>query len=147
MYPELERAKVILDKSFCFMEWQANDAIQAGREVMGKEDIEFLLSLQGISKDEVLFFESDKIDEYDSEKLFTVILNSKKDGLKGLVLDTTIIEQDASKLKEMGCFVRIEGHGSVFWDEVYFSEDAYIRAEISYFKNLFGGLVGVAHIL
>ena len=58
MNPNLERAKSILDtKALYFMQWQVDDAKQRGEDLMGKEDIEFLLSLDSIKQEGIAAFE------------------------------------------------------------------------------------------
>lgn len=146
MTPELEKAKEILCKPLCFMQWQANDVIARGEKPMDKGDIEFLLSLGGITRDEVLGYE----DPCDSIKLLSVIENAKNKGLKGVMLwdeGSYVSDENEAELKKEGYVIRHTGHGSVLWQEVYFSEEDYIRAEISSFQNLFGSFASIAHMI
>ncbi len=138
MTQDLEKAKKIINKNFCLMQWQADDAKKRGEELMGKEDIEFLLSLNSITKEEHISFDALE-GRYNSDNLFKAIKNSKDKGLKGLLMiGTTLNQKDSTALKEMGYFIRYEWLGSTMCDEIYFSEEAFIRAEISRFKHFFG---------
>jgi hypothetical protein len=140
MIADLEKTRRILHKTFCFMQWQTDDAIKRGEEVMGIEDIEFLLSLDGIGKGEVLPFKSDKEDSYNFENLFRAIKMARKKKLKGVVMETTLTQEDNIRLKKIGVFIKYAGYQAVLWDEIYLSEEAFMESEISDFKNLFGCL-------
>lgn len=139
MMQDIEQAKKILNKTFCLMQQQREDAETQGEEVMGKEDIEFLLSLNGTTKEDVVSFKGEQ-DTYDSEALFTAIKDATEKGLEGLIMYSTLHRNDELRIKEMGYFINYTGHGSWQWDEIYFSEEAFIKSEISSFQNLFGGI-------
>ena len=146
MIQDIEKVRKILNKPFCFMEWQAKDARERGDEPMNKEDIEFLLTLDGIVEEEI--FQNNEV--CDSSQLFAFIKETKQKGFKGAIFwaeGSWISEEDEAKLKEIDCFIRLEGQGSVVWQEIYFSEEDFIRAEISYFKNFFGSFASVAGMI
>lgn len=148
MTQELEKAKKVLNKTFCFMQRQADDAKARGEELMEKEDIEFLLSLNDITKEKVLTFESETEYTYDSKKLFRAIHKARNERLKGVrIMCATLTKEDEAKVKERGFFIEYTGHGSTSWDEIYFSEEAFIKQRIASFKNLFGGLASVASMI
>ena len=146
MEENLEKAKQLFGKTFCLMQWQEDGAKSRGEEIMQLEDIEFLLSLQSITHEEIETIEA----PFDLKKLRDLIAEGKKKGMKGLMLwnDTSCISRKEERyLKRIGCFVRESGHGSVSWQEVYFSEEDVIRAKVSAFQNLFGSFAGVAHLI
>jgi hypothetical protein len=150
MNPDLERAKSILDtKALYFMQWQVDDAKQRGEDLMGKEDIEFLLSLDSIKQEGIAAFEPGQpyTGVYDSEKLFIAVGEAVKQGKKGIDLCTDLKAEDKKIILGKGYFVFMEAHGSCFWEEVYFSEEAYVQARISHFKNMFGSFASVAPLI
>ena len=130
------------------MEWQANDARARGETLMKIDDIEYLLSLDGFAEDDVASFASTSEGIYDSSKLFSAIDDAQKEGKQGLYISCAVLTgADKVKVKEAGHYIVDAGHGSVIWDEIYFSEEAYIRNRISHFKHLFGGLQSVSYVL
>ena len=136
---ELLQTERILGKSFCIMEWQVNDAISRGHEIMGGEDINFLLSLD--VKNITSSFQIDYGKIYDSKKFFEFIDESKVNNFQGIRLSiATLKYEDDVRLRNLGYFIKQTGHGSVFWDEVYFTKDAFIVNEIHCFQNLFGSI-------
>lgn len=148
MTNEILKAKEILNKTFCFMEWQANDARARGETLMKIDDIEYLLSLDGFAEGDVVSFASINEESYDSSLLFETIETAKNTGKQGVCIMCTILTgPDSVRLKKSGYYIVDAGHGSVIWDEIYFSEEAYIRNRISHFKHLFGGLQSVSYVL
>lgn len=148
MILDIEKAKKVLNKTFCFMQWQANDARARGETLMEKDDIEYLLSLDGFAEGDVVSFDSISEDAYDSHKLFSAIENAIKEGKQGLLIMCAMLtHEDEARIKNSGYYVVQAGHGSVSWDEIYFSEEAHTRSQISYFKNLFGGLKSISYAL
>lgn len=147
MTQDLEKAKTILSKTFCLMEWQANDARERGQELMEKEDIEFLLSLPSTQKNELLHCFEIEDGNLSKLKLLKTIQRAKIEKKDGVILGTTIGDSNHSSMEERGYFVKMTGHGSALWDEIYFSEEAFIKSEISYFKNLFGSFASVAPMI
>ncbi len=142
------KAKTVFGKTFCLMQWQVNDVIANGGKVMEKDDMEFLLSLDGIKAGEIASFDSDDDVTYDSERFFTALEDAKMNGLLGLSISiATLKKEDRQKVRGAGYFIKDEGHGSVFWDEIYFTEEAYLKARISSFQNVFGGVASVAHLI
>lgn len=139
MEPELEKAKIALNKYLCFTELQVNEAKKEEKELMSKDDIEYVLSLNGIKKKDVCQFKS-SFKTYNSYNLINAIFDAKNKGFQGLRLMTTLRTEDTEKIKSMGYFVKMDSD----WDEVYFTEEAYILNEISNFKNLFAGLSEMA---
>ena len=147
MDQKLEKAKEIMaNKVLCLMEWQSKEVEKYGGKVMEGHELEFLLSLDGITKEEVLSTE----EPYDSEGIFSIIEETKNKGLKGIMFfneNSWISEKDEAKLKEMGYYIREEGWQSLLWQEVYFSEEAFVRAEIAFYKNKFSSFASVAPFL
>jgi len=140
MIQDSEKVKNVLKKTFCFMQWQVDDANEKGEEVMGKEDIEFLLSLEGLRKHDVYVFETREIGRYDSRSLFRAIERAQSRGCLGLRIFISLIKyEDEQKIKKLGYFLKCE-HG---FDEIYFNEEGSLRYEISEFKHLFGSLGSV----
>jgi len=136
----LEQVEKILNKHFCFMEWQEKDAITRNYEIMGIDDIEFLLSLD-TKGNKISSFETTYGKIYDSEKLFKFIEDSKSKGFLGVSLVwSTLTSADEIKLSKLGYLIKQTGHGSIFWDEIYFTKNAYITNEVRYFQNLFGSI-------
>lgn len=130
------------------MEWQANDARAKGETPMEKDDVEYLLSLDGFAEGDVVSFPAISEESYDSTLLFETIEIAKNAGRQGLsIMCAVLTATDRTRVKEAGYYVVDAGHGSVIWDEIYFSEEAYIRNQISYFKNLFGGLKSISYTL
>ncbi|MEK7227765.1 MAG: hypothetical protein AAB681_00210 [Patescibacteria group bacterium] len=148
MTQDLEKAKTMLTtKNFCFMQWQEDDAIKRGEKVMQKEDMEFLLSINNITRNKC---KHSKILDgtYNSELLFVEIEDTKEKGLNGYhLIGATLNQKDSTALKEKGYFIRIEWLGSTMCDEIYFSEEAFIKAEIFDFQNLFGSFASVASLI
>lgn len=143
MIEELERAKQIFKKTFCFMQMQADAAKARGEELMEKEDMEFLLSVE-LPKQKFLTHDMKK---YDSEGLFAAIEAAATKGVDGLrIVSSNIANNDVLKIHEMGYFVEFIGPGDI-GDEIYFTEDALIKNRVCDFKNLFGSLASVAHFL
>lgn len=138
MTPELEKAKKALNKYFCFTELQANQARLEGKELMEKEDMEFLLSLKNQTSNRYAHLQR-KNGRYDSEIMFVLLKDSVAKGLEGMLTYTRLPEKDLVRLEKAGYMVKMEGPGMI-GDEIYFSEDAFIRAEICSFQNLFGCL-------
>ena len=125
---------------------QTDDVLKRGGALMEKEDIMFLLSLPGIQSGEVRSFEVEE--NYNSEELFRAIASSKDAGLKGIKLSWgTLTREDESKVQAMGYLINPTGHGSVLWDEIYFSEEAFIENHISHFKNMFESFTSIAHFV
>lgn len=148
MTKEILKAKEILNKTFCFMEWQANDARARGETLMKMDDIEYLLSLDGFAEGDVVSFTSTSEGIYDSNKLFSAIDDAQKEGKQGLYISCAVLTgADKVKVKEAGHYIVDAGHGSVIWDEIYFSEEAYIKSQIASFQNLFGGLKSIAQMI
>ena len=140
MTQDLEKAKKILGKIFCFMESQANDARERGEELMDTEDIEFLLSLDGTIENEILHCPFDFDGSLSKLQLLKIIQKAKNEKKSGVMLGMVIRHEDVSAIEKRGYFISMTGYGSLDWDEIYFSEDAFIRSRISSFKNLFDGL-------
>ena len=147
MDSQLEKTKVILNKTFCFMQWQSESATKRGEQVMEKEDIEYLLSLNGITKGEILsldgtengFFSGMK--KYQPNELFEIINKAKKKGFSGIsIIEKDVTNSEYQKIKEMGGYVDFTGYSSTNICNVYFTEEAFIRSKISKIKNLFGCL-------
>ena len=147
MTDTLVKAKGILDKHFCFSQQQADEIVSKGGVLMTAEDMQFLLSLDGFKNGDVAFFPTNEFNIYDSEELFLFIEQSKKEGKQGLHLDGVFTSEDATKLKALGYYIEYTGHGSSIWDELYFTEDAYITHQISSFKNLMGSIISLAHVI
>jgi hypothetical protein len=147
MTQDLEKAKRILSKTFCFMEWQANDARERGQELMDENDIKFLLSLDGISEKDVLHCFDVQNDNLSKLLLLKTIQRAKNEGKKGVIFGTTLGNENQVVVEQRGYFIKMTGHGSSLWDEIYFSEEVFIKSEISYFKNLFGSFASVASMI
>lgn len=147
MTQELQKAKQILSKPFCFMQWQVDDAFAKGDEPMTKEDIQYLLSLSVDSKTGEHFDMMLK-SGYDSEELFAAIDLAKKKELDSVwMIGATLNAQDARRVKDQGYFVRIEWLGSTMLDEIYFSEEAATKADIAKFQSLFKGITGMVYLM
>lgn len=147
MTEDLEMAKKILDKTFCLMEWQRKDAEKRGQEVMGKEDMEFLLSIDAsFEKGQIARFgEIESMDNpYNSEQFLYSLQKARNNKLEGIIIWNRLTPRDTKKVERMGYAIHYAGHGSSQWDEVYFSEEAMIRVHVSKFQNLFGGIKSFA---
>ncbi len=130
------------------MEWQAIDARACGETLMKMDDIEYLLSLDGFAKGDVVSFASINEESYDSSLLFETIETAKNTGKQGVRIMCTILTgPDSVRLRKSGYYIVDAGHGSVIWDEIYFSEEAYIKSQIASFQNLFGGLKSIAQMI
>jgi hypothetical protein len=150
MNQDLEKAKEIIStKTFCLMQWFADDVVARGGKVMDEKDIKFLISLNGLTKEDRASFELEDINNgsYDSKKLLSAIENAVKQEKKGIILWTYLNEGDRKVVKEKGYFIKDTGHGSSSWEEVYFSEEAFIEDEISSFKHMFGCVASVATLI
>ena len=146
MTQDLEKAKIALQKTFCFTEMQANEAKAGGQALLEAEDIKFLLSLPGIRQEEIASFQTG--DTYDSKDLFLAIEKAKADGFKGFRLDIAVLtREDEARVHAMGYILNPTGYCSVLWDEIYFSVEAYIESHVSDFQNFIGNLRSSAHLL
>ena len=149
MTQDLEKAKKILTtKLLCFMQWQVDDAKARGHELMEQEDIEFILSLDGITQEEILTFNVPEEERYTPEALFKKIEEAKSKNLKGIIIMCDVLgDKLKEKIQEIGFFVKNSAWNSIVWDEIYFLEEDFVRAEISDFKNLFGSFASVAQMI
>ena len=146
MIEELEQAKRILSKTFCLMEWHRKDAEGRGEQVMDKEDLQFLIDCSdALSQQEVLHEYSLK--EKGSYDVYELIEIAKSRGLLGIILEDTISDQSHEELRKLGYFITMNGHGSALWDEVYLTEEAFVRSQIASFQHLFGCVKSMAHVL
>ena len=150
MDAQLEKAKIILNKTFCFMQLQADAAVKRGETLMEKEDIEYLLSLGGITKGEILSLDGTenrffpKMEKYNADEFFTVFEKAQKDGFSGLcIIEQDINNPNIQKIREMGCYVDCTWAGSTTLCYIYFNEEVFIQSKISELKNLFGSLTSL----
>ncbi len=140
MTEELIKATKILQKSFCFMKWQSDDAIKRGREVMGKEDITFLRSLS-FKKDKTVYFKIPDDAQYDSDELFEFIEKNRQEGASSILIEFADLRiEDESRVRELGFFTVLEQYCSVMWTEIFLSEEALVRSGVSKFQHLFSSL-------
>lgn len=149
MNEQLKKAKDILfGKTFCFMEWQSKDAKERGEKVMEKEDIEFILSLEGLQKGSILSFDGSterffpSSEQYVEGKLFEYIESAKTSGSLGMsIIEKDITNDEAKKVRQMGgCVNYTWAGGSTTLCDVYFTEEAFILSQISHLKHSFGCL-------
>jgi hypothetical protein len=149
MTENLERAKQIMQtKILCFMQWHADKIKEMGGEIMEEEDLTFLLSLEGTANGEVFYTEESFED--DAQRIFNALEDAKSKGFKGISLmaeRSYIGEKDQAKLQEKGYFVKYIDYGSASWQEVYFSEEDYIKAQIASYKHQFGCFASVASMI
>ena len=144
---DLTQAKSILNKTFCFMQWQADDAKERGEDMMTAEDINYLksinLKMTGIgmlcldgTEDNAFHF-----DKYDHKDLFKIVEDAKRGGRTGLcIYEKDVTGEEQQKLEKLGCRVSFGGYSSISICEIYFSENDFIINQISEFQNLFGSL-------
>lgn len=149
MIQDLEKAKKILGKTFCFMEWQADEARKRGEEIMNGEDIEFILSLDPLADQEVMSFDvgSTYNGSYDSKKLFSAIDDASYIGLKGIMPWVYLIEEDRRTVEKRGYFLIEHYECSGSWHDIYFSEEFFIEAKISTLQHQFGCIASVASMI
>lgn len=148
MTPEdITKAKAVLGKTLCFMQWHEDDAKKHGQEIMSTEDMKFLLSLDGITKDDVLDCFDINSGSLSKLQLLKAIQKAKNENKQGIIFGSVLGERNQSAVDKRGYFVSMNGHGSVMWDEVYLSEEAYIKSQISHYKNLLGSFASVAPLI
>lgn len=148
MIEELEKVRAIFDKHFCFTQLQTDEVVQNGGQVMDIEDMEYILSLEGTPKNGLVHFDAESKETYNSEALFNALDKAHKQGADGLALwIATVRFKDEKRIQGLGYYFEPTGHGSTLWDEIYFSEEAYLIMRISKFKNLIGGLKDVSYFL
>ncbi len=144
MEETFERTKKVLNKNFCLMRWQRIDAENRGEEVMEAEDIEFLLSLKGIKKEDVMHFGEVKdlySGIYDSEKFYIALYEAKEKNLLGVTLYTCLTKEDNAKVTEMVIlsFTQVMAHRC--GRSVFHRRSLVASARIQ-FSKLFGGIRG-----
>lgn len=154
------KAEKCLNKEFHMMQIQADTARAEGKTLMEKEDIKYILSLQGLgAEDYTRYSEIEVLEDdyesyvkateqkYDSNKLLAACENAKKEGFQGVILYGDASNDGRILLEENGYFVHYTGHGSSFWCEILLSEEAFIRHRILNFQQMFGTIKEVAPLI
>lgn len=148
----LEKAKAILGKCFCFMQWQEDYARKADTEVMGVEDILYLREY----KVESYHFELLTVTPNTGEKLSKKFLQEKINEAKlkklmGIqISDREIYGDTMDTIKENNLFVSHNQMVCVDWINYtyfFFDEENQIIHEIITFQIFFGELASVAHLI
>ena len=144
----LEKAKAILNKSFCFMQWQEHDAIKAGKEVMGVEDIRYLREFKVESPHfNLLTITPEKGERISKNFLEEKINEAKIKKLIGIqISDREIYGDTMDVIKENNLFVSHNQMIATFlitYTYFFFDEENQIIHEIIKFQDFFGALATV----
>lgn len=160
MEKQYVKAKECLNKEFYMMQIQADAARAKGKVLMEKEDIEYILSLQGLGAEDYTRYSEIEVGEddfesyvkateqkYDSNKLLEVCVKAKEEGYQGVTLYNDVSNKDRILLESNDYFVHYAGYGSSFWCEILLSEEAFIRHQILNFQHMFGTIKEVASLI
>ncbi len=148
----LEKAKAVIGKCFCFMRWQEDDTIKAGKEVMGPEDITYLREFKvEPSHFTLLTVTPEKGERISKNFLEEKIHEARIKKLMGIQISDREIYGDAmDAIKENNLFV---SHNQMICVDLinytyfFFDEENQIANEIIKFQNFFEGLSSVAHLI
>lgn len=146
---EIEKAKEILKKKFCLMQWQQDDADKHGIPTLNGEDIRYLQSINlNMHPEEILSldgtedkFYGNTMKQYIPEFLHQTIVEAKDSNFKGIcIIEQDVTNQEREKLEHLGYHVEYTWASSTKLCIVYFTEEDFIRHQIANFQDFFGSI-------